>query len=293
MDDDVNKKISKLSIESSGNSVVPTIHCGNLSLKTTSSELKGIFKDFKISKVTMKKSPNGQYAYAFVSFEHGEDLDSVLDALNYTDLHEKEIIMSKYTYKSKRAENGNIFVNNLPKELKSNDLSDLFKIFGKLVTCKISLDSQGRSKGYGFVKFESSESAVEAVENCKNVKIGDKVLKVELYNPDKLKRNIDKQPVFTNCFIKNFPPKYTSEELQSLLEKYGEVTTLFFPLKEDGTSKGFAYANFKDPESAVKAIDELHNTYLFNNSQMEKDENFSIEPFYIQKSEKKKEKLIL
>jgi len=116
---------------------------------------------------------------------------------------------------------------------------------------------------------------------------------VELFDSSKCKRNVNHtaSSSFTNCFIKNFPPSYTKEKLKELLEKYGRITEMYFPEKPNGMTVGFACANFEKPENALKAINELHDKRIFTNEEMEKDSEFAVEPFYIQKAEKKKDRM--
>lgn len=45
----------------------------------------------------------------------------------------------------------NVFVRNIPKELKLNDLEKKFAEFGKVKSLKVSLNSDHSSRGYGFI----------------------------------------------------------------------------------------------------------------------------------------------
>jgi polyadenylate-binding protein len=48
---------------------------------------------------------------------------------------------------------------NLEKDITTRVLHDTFVSFGPILSCKIALDQDNQSKGYGFVQFEISESA--------------------------------------------------------------------------------------------------------------------------------------
>jgi polyadenylate-binding protein len=58
-------------------------------------------------------------------------------------------------------------------------LQDMFRKFGNILSCKVAMFEDGKSKGYGFVQFESEESAIAAIDNLNGSTIGDKQLYVE------------------------------------------------------------------------------------------------------------------
>ena len=60
--------------------------------------------------------------------------------------------------------NMNLFVGNLSYEATAEDLEQLFTPFGSVVSAKVITDKySGRSKGFGFVEFESKDSAEAAI----------------------------------------------------------------------------------------------------------------------------------
>jgi RNA recognition motif-containing protein len=51
----------------------------------------------------------------------------------------------------------NLFIANLPETAKDDDLRGMFSTFGNIVSCKVMIDfNTGKSRGFGFVKFESA-----------------------------------------------------------------------------------------------------------------------------------------
>jgi CUG-BP- and ETR3-like factor len=78
----------------------------------------------------------------------------------------------------------NLFIYHLPKDYTDSSLMALFSQFGPLVSCKVITDSAtGQNKGFGFVSYESPESAQIAILNTNGMQLpGGKRLKVDLKN---------------------------------------------------------------------------------------------------------------
>ena len=277
------------------NQIQPVVHCGNLSSKTTSSELLSIFsKVAPVIKISLKRKGEGLSAFAFVTFPTMQDAENIVKEFNFHSLHNKQMNLTIYNAEKDLPAEGNIFVKNLPPNLNSKDLNEIFKMFGQIVSCKVASNESGELKGFGYVQYKNAKSAKKAIANCKNVKIGSHTLEVELYDPKLKEVKMASEPAkatFTNCYIKNFPNDMTEPRLRSILEKHGIVSSLYFPVKENGASVGYACANFTSPEEANKAIENLHNKNIFNANEVAKEEGLEPEPFYIQKAEKKQERI--
>jgi RNA recognition motif-containing protein len=60
----------------------------------------------------------------------------------------------------------NIYVGNLPYEVKEDDLRQLMEEFGVVSSVKLILDKDlGRSKGFGFVEMENNDEANNAIRS--------------------------------------------------------------------------------------------------------------------------------
>lgn len=68
--------------------------------------------------------------------------------------------------------------------MKSNDLEDLFKQVGDVVSVKVVTDREtGRSKGFGFVEMASDDLGASAIEKFNGQEVGGRALKVTEANP--------------------------------------------------------------------------------------------------------------
>lgn len=58
-----------------------------------------------------------------------------------------------------------LFVGNLSWKATEDSLKPVFEAFGKVVSIKIITDHTGRSKGFGFVEYETADEAENAIKN--------------------------------------------------------------------------------------------------------------------------------
>merc|ERR1719238_2301287 len=153
---------------------------------------------------------------------------------------------------------GNIFIKNLDKSIDNKMLYDTFCTFGNILSCKIAYDEEGRSKGYGFVHYETEEAAETAIE-----KVDGKMLKDKIVYVGKFKRKADREledgsseKKFTNIFVKNLDEAVTEAELREQFGAFGEITSLALMMNEENKSKGFAFINFEGFDAARLSVEE-------------------------------------
>jgi polyadenylate-binding protein len=63
----------------------------------------------------------------------------------------------------------------------SQDLRDTFAAFGNVLSCEVATDERGRSKGYGFVQYDSADSAESAIKAVDGMLLNDKKVYVGHY----------------------------------------------------------------------------------------------------------------
>ncbi|KAM3197539.1 hypothetical protein ACQJBY_072925 [Aegilops geniculata] len=80
--------------------------------------------------------------------------------------------------KFKKFEGLNLYVKNLDDSINDINLRGLFEFFGEIGSCKVMVDSQGRSKGYGFVSFTTIEAVHKAIDGMNRKIVGEKPLYV-------------------------------------------------------------------------------------------------------------------
>lgn len=77
-----------------------------------------------------------------------------------------------------------IFVFHIPSDWTDATLRQYFAHYGKIWGASVQRDAEGKSRGYGFIGFDSPESAATAVAGMNGFCVGRKRLKVSLKRND-------------------------------------------------------------------------------------------------------------
>ncbi len=73
-----------------------------------------------------------------------------------------------------------IFVGGLSWSITSETLADAFSPYGEIVESKVIVDREtGRSRGFGFVTFEDSESAEKAIRETDGTQLEGRTIRVD------------------------------------------------------------------------------------------------------------------
>lgn len=200
--------------------------------------------------------------YAYVNYLNPGDGERALETLNYSLIKGKpcRIMWSQRDPSLRKTSSGNIFIKNLDEAIDNKALHDTFAAFGPILSCKIAFDEHGRSKGYGFVHYESHESSDAAIKAVNGMSLNDKVVFVGPHIPKKERQaKIDEvRSRFTNLYIKEIAEDATDAQFRELFERFGPVTSAVISREDDGKSKGFGFVNYEDHESARNAVEDLH-----------------------------------
>lgn len=159
---------------------------------------------------------------------------------------------------------GNIFIKNLDKSIDNKIMYDTFSTFGNILSCKVAQDEEGKSRGYGFVHFETEEAAENAISKINGMLLNNKQVYVGRFVPrnerDKLMGERAKK--FTNVFVKNFDEEIQDDEkLKDMFKEFGEISSAKVAIEENGEtkkSKGFGFVAFETAEAAEKAVEAMN-----------------------------------
>jgi len=200
--------------------------------------------------------------YAYVNFHNAADAARAIELLNFKDIKGKpcRVMPSQRDPALRRSNVGNIFIKNLHKGIDNKALYDTFSQFGQILSCKVATDEHGNSKGYAFVHFATQEAADKSIELVNGKSLNGKVCFVGSFvsRKEREKELSGTEPKWTNIYVKPLPKNMSSEQLQKMFEKYGEVTSAAVSSDEKSESRGFGFVNFANHEEAQKAIDDLN-----------------------------------
>ncbi|KAJ3217706.1 Protein phosphatase PP2A regulatory subunit B [Dinochytrium kinnereticum] len=200
--------------------------------------------------------------YAYVNYHNVVDGERAIEALNYTALKGRpiRIMWSQRDPSLRKSGAGNIFIKNLDPSIDNKALHDTFSAFGNILSCKVAMDENGNSKGYGFVHYETGEAADAAIKHVNGMLLNDKMVFVGHHIPKKerMSKIEEMRSKYTNIYVKNLDENVTDEELREMFVKFGNVTSAIVQRDESGLSKGFGFVNFGNHEEARLAAEEMH-----------------------------------
>jgi polyadenylate-binding protein len=202
--------------------------------------------------------------YAYVNYLNAADGERALEQLNYSLIKNRacRIMWSQRDPALRKTGQGNIFIKNLDEQIDNKALHDTFAAFGNVLSCKVATDEHGRSKGYGFVHYETAEAADSAIKAVNGMLLNDKKVYVghHISRKERQSKLDEMKAQFTNLYIKNVDPEMSQAEFETLFEEFGNVTSAMIQVDEEGKSKGFGFVNYEHHEEAQKAVDNLHDT---------------------------------
>uniref|UniRef100_A0A914ECD2 Polyadenylate-binding protein n=1 Tax=Acrobeloides nanus TaxID=290746 RepID=A0A914ECD2_9BILA len=204
--------------------------------------------------------------YAYVNFQLAGDAERAMESMNFELLNGRpiRIMWSQRDPSLRRSTAGNIFIKNLDKRIDVKSLYDTFTLFGKILSCKISMDAEGNSKGYGFIHFESEEAAQVAIGKVNGMLLDEKKVYVAKFQTrtQRFGELGDSDTRFTNVYIKNFAEDLDDEKLKELFSKFGTITSAIVIKDSEGKSRGFGFVAFEKPEEAGKSVEEMNGYEL-------------------------------
>ncbi len=109
----------------------------------------------------MCRESNKPFYTATVKIDNNAKFNEVCKALRYFDINGKNCRALPFVSKllssnEERFADKNMFVDRIPKSDSAADLESHFSKYGEIISCKVCLNSDHESKGYGFVCFRDA-----------------------------------------------------------------------------------------------------------------------------------------
>ncbi|CAI8602445.1 unnamed protein product [Vicia faba] len=157
-------------------------------------------------------------------------------------------------------------------------LHDLFQEYGNILSSKIVISEDGKSKGFGYIQFGSEESANDAIQKMNGSTVRDKQIYVGKFIRKSERSLPEPDAKYTNLYVKNLDPDITEALLKEKFSSFGKILSLAIVKDEKGLSKGFGFMNYENPDDARRA------TEAMNGSQ------FGSKNLYVARAQKKVER---
>ncbi|CAJ1890077.1 unnamed protein product [Sphenostylis stenocarpa] len=244
-----------------------SLYVGDLHPDVTDSHLVDAFSEFKslTSVRVCKDSTTGKsLCYGYVNFVSPDDANRAIEIMNHTLLNGKmiRVMWSRRDPDARKSTIGNLFVKNIPESIDNAGLQDIFKKYGNILSSKVVTSEDGKSKGYGFVQFESEESSRVATEKLNGFTVRDKQLYVGKFvkKSERILPGADAR--YTNLYMKNLDLDITEAKLKEKFSSFGKIISLAIAKDLNGMSKGFGFVNYDNPDDAKRAMEEMNGSQL-------------------------------
>ncbi|KJE92644.1 polyadenylate-binding protein [Capsaspora owczarzaki ATCC 30864] len=170
---------------------------------------------------------------------------------------------------------GKLVIKNMDVDMDDDQLEELFAPFGTIISLHIMRDETGKSKGYGFVAYSTTEAASKAMAATHGQTF------------DRLTRPLD-VTIFTssehdgmfkanrvaevrhhaevariaqfrkNLCIRNLGESIDEKQLRALFAPFGKIRTCHVLRDDMGRSRKVGFVDFATMEEASKAVAEMH-----------------------------------
>ncbi|KAI5966259.1 PAB1 [Candida pseudojiufengensis] len=185
------------------------IYVKNIDLGFSEKEFEDLFNPFgEITSIYLEKDQDGKSkGFGFVNFENHESALKAVEDLNDKEINGQKIFVGRAQKKRERTEElkkqyeatrleklskyqgVNLFVKNLDDQIDSEKLEEEFKPFGQITSAKVMIDESGKSKGFGFVCFNTPEEATKAITEMNQRMVNGKPLYVALAQRKDVRRS--------------------------------------------------------------------------------------------------------
>jgi len=151
-----------------------------------------------------------------------------------------------------------LIVNYLPMSVTAEGLKGIFSTYGTVEEANVVTDRTTKmSRGYGFVKFSTKESAQNAIEGLSGKLLEGsspdmKPLHVAISKPTKVE---------VNLYVGNLLPSAKIEDLKSVFSRFGTIVECNIPIdRASNQSKGYGFVRLDSKPAAHEAMEALNGT---------------------------------
>jgi polyadenylate-binding protein len=247
------------------------LYVSDLPMNVSETDLYMFFEEYKDNIVVININQNTrQQTYkspsATVIFRDFKIADEARKGLNMKKMKGKtvRVVWHDRDNTSRYNAQNNLFIKNIPADVKPREFYEFFLKFGDVVSAKLPEDDDGNHLGYGYINYADPSSAAAAIKATDGQEVWGSTLEVknfqkknERFNSLNLKN--------TNIYMKNFPNSFRETDIENLCKRFGEV--VHCKIFSDNNDRSYAIVSFKDEDSALNAKNNM-NGMTFDEQEM-------------------------
>ncbi|KAK7943110.1 polyadenylate-binding protein [Apiospora aurea] len=213
--------------------------------------------------------------YGFVHYETDEAAAAAIKHVNGMLLNEKKVYVGHHIPKKDRqskfeemkANFTNVYVKNIATDATDDQFRDLFTQYGDVTSSSLARDSEGKSRGFGFVNFTTHEAAAKAVDELNNKDFMGQELYVgraqkkhereeelrKSYEAARQEKANKYQGV--NLYIKNLNDDVDDDKLRQMFSEFGPITSAKV-MRDTVSESGEEEGEGKDKENKKEGEEE-------------------------------------
>lgn len=272
----------------------------NLALSIDSKQLYDTFSKFGnilSCKVAIDPVSGQSRGFGYVHFEAEDGASKAIEEVNGHTIAGKQVYVGHFERRTERTtavnKFTNVYVKNLPSEWDESQLKTEFNKFGRVTSVAIRhSDEKHSGLCFGFVNFETHEEAQNAIEEGNKLefsglklfcdrfqKRGERLVMLGKIYEERRREKVEKFKNL-NLYVKNIEEDVDDAKLRDLFGAFGDITSCLVMRDDKGTSRGFGFVCFANPDDANKALNDLNGKVVGS------------KPLYVNRAERKEERRV-
>ncbi|EGR28246.1 hypothetical protein IMG5_180460, partial [Ichthyophthirius multifiliis] len=232
---------------------IQTVFIKNLPTHYSEQEINNLFENQQNIKSIriVKKGKKGLAYIDFLNQEEAEKACKQANNLKIDDNHILYVALSAPPKEKKEEINLTLFLNNLPFEIKEEEIQKQFQDI-QIKEIRIIKDDKGLCRGYSYIEFQDENDVQKALQLIKQNPfiLGRKINCQIAKNKEEILQN--KESHYT-VFLKNISFKTRESDIREFFTNY-IIDQILIAKDLDGKPKGYAYVSFKDQNTLYKVL---------------------------------------
>ncbi|KZV56907.1 multiple RNA-binding domain-containing protein 1-like [Dorcoceras hygrometricum] len=262
----------------------------NLPYSSSETELVSMFGKFgsldkvilpptnSLALVVFLEPAEARAAFRGLTYKRYNENPTVVDKVTVHQLDVKRALLEQQVVElteadvdNDRVESRTLYVKNLHFKTSELDVKNHFTEHmkgGKLLGVRVKKhvkNGKSISKGFGFMEFDSSETAASVRKDLQGTVLDGHALILQLChakNNDLLPKKLENNRSSTKLIIRNVAFEATEKELRQLFSPFGQIKNLRVPRRLD-KRRGFPFVEYVTKQEARNAIEALSNTHFY------------------------------